>query len=400
MHVTRGEVFDVAVDIRRGSPTFGQWFGTMLSADNHRQMWIPPGFAHGFLVTSDHADSSYKVTANYAPADERGIAWNDPRARDRVAARRRPDAVGAGWRGAAPRATPSCRSSGHEDPRHRRARTARAQRSLRARTATVTTSSAPDVDELDICDPDATSRASPAHDARDQRRRVHRRRQGGDRARHARSRSIATAPATARARVRGARHSAAPRLDRLRVRRHAARGRIARTIRIAPLGVYGESKAAGEAGRARGGRHGRAHVVAVRRRAARASSTRCCGSRRSGPCCASSPTSTAARPMPTISPMRCSRSPRRPLGRAPITSATPARRRGTRSRPRSSPRRARARAHRVRANRCDHHGRVPDAGEAARVLGPRHHSNPGARHRAAARGSLASLRVVAHALEH
>lgn len=78
VHVTRGEVFDVAVDIRRGSPTFGRWFGTTLSAENHRQMWVPPGFAHGFLVTSDQADFVYKVTANYAPADERGIAWNDP----------------------------------------------------------------------------------------------------------------------------------------------------------------------------------------------------------------------------------------------------------------------------------------------------------------------------------
>jgi dTDP-4-dehydrorhamnose 3,5-epimerase len=77
--VTRGEVFDVAVDIRKGSPTFGQWFGATLSADNHRQMWVPPGFAHGFLVTSEHADFCYKVTANYAPSDERGIAWNDPK---------------------------------------------------------------------------------------------------------------------------------------------------------------------------------------------------------------------------------------------------------------------------------------------------------------------------------
>jgi dTDP-4-dehydrorhamnose 3,5-epimerase len=78
VHVTRGEVFDVAVDIRRGSPAFGNWFGTLLSADNHRQMWIPPGFAHGFLVTSAEADFAYKVTANYAPADERSLAWDDP----------------------------------------------------------------------------------------------------------------------------------------------------------------------------------------------------------------------------------------------------------------------------------------------------------------------------------
>ena len=78
VHVTRGEVFDVAVDIRRGSPTFGRWFGSLLSAENHRQMWVPPGFAHGFLVTSEQADFVYKVTANYAPTDERSLAWNDP----------------------------------------------------------------------------------------------------------------------------------------------------------------------------------------------------------------------------------------------------------------------------------------------------------------------------------
>ena len=78
VHVTRGEVFDVAVDIRAGAPSFGAWFGTVLSADNHRQMWIPPGFAHGFLVTSEQADVTYKVTATYAPADARAIAWNDP----------------------------------------------------------------------------------------------------------------------------------------------------------------------------------------------------------------------------------------------------------------------------------------------------------------------------------
>lgn len=78
VHVTRGEVFDVAVDIRRGSPQFGAWFGAVLSADNHRQMWIPPGFAHGFVVTSEVADFAYKVTANYAPADERSIRWDDP----------------------------------------------------------------------------------------------------------------------------------------------------------------------------------------------------------------------------------------------------------------------------------------------------------------------------------
>jgi len=76
--VTRGAVFDVAVDVRVGSPTFGKWFGTELSADNHRQLWIPPGFAHGFVVTSDAADFTYKCTAVYDPSDDRSLRWNDP----------------------------------------------------------------------------------------------------------------------------------------------------------------------------------------------------------------------------------------------------------------------------------------------------------------------------------
>lgn len=78
IHVPRGEVFDVAVDVRVGSPTFGRWSGTVLSADNHRQLWIPPGFAHGFLVSSDSADVAYKCTATYAPGDERSVRWDDP----------------------------------------------------------------------------------------------------------------------------------------------------------------------------------------------------------------------------------------------------------------------------------------------------------------------------------
>jgi dTDP-4-dehydrorhamnose 3,5-epimerase len=78
VHVTRGEIWDVAVDVRRGSPTFGKSFGAVLSAENHRQIWMPPGFAHGFVVLSDVADVAYKVTALYAPADERSILWNDP----------------------------------------------------------------------------------------------------------------------------------------------------------------------------------------------------------------------------------------------------------------------------------------------------------------------------------
>ncbi|WP_346353512.1 dTDP-4-dehydrorhamnose 3,5-epimerase [Azotosporobacter soli] len=76
--VLQGEVFDVAVDIRVGSPTFGQWEGVLLSGENHRQFWIPTGFAHGFCVVSDTALFSYKCTDRYAPECEGGIAWNDP----------------------------------------------------------------------------------------------------------------------------------------------------------------------------------------------------------------------------------------------------------------------------------------------------------------------------------
>ena len=78
VRVTDGAVFDVAVDIRKSSPTFGQWYGTVLSAENKRQMWIPPGFAHGFVVTSDNAEFLYKTTDYWAPEHERAILWNDP----------------------------------------------------------------------------------------------------------------------------------------------------------------------------------------------------------------------------------------------------------------------------------------------------------------------------------
>ena len=78
VRVTSGAVFDVAVDIRRGSPTFGRWVGVELSADNHRQLWVPPGMAHGFVVLSESADFLYKTTDYYAPQFERSIAWNDP----------------------------------------------------------------------------------------------------------------------------------------------------------------------------------------------------------------------------------------------------------------------------------------------------------------------------------
>lgn len=78
VRVVRGEVFDVAVDIRRSSPTFGKWVGVILSEENKQLFWIPPGFAHGFLVLSETADFLYKTTDFYSPADERTIRWNDP----------------------------------------------------------------------------------------------------------------------------------------------------------------------------------------------------------------------------------------------------------------------------------------------------------------------------------
>lgn len=78
VRVVQGEVFDVAVDLRKSSPTFGQWAGEILSAENKRQMWVPEGFAHGFIVLSGTAEFLYKTTDYYAPEHERLIAWNDP----------------------------------------------------------------------------------------------------------------------------------------------------------------------------------------------------------------------------------------------------------------------------------------------------------------------------------
>lgn len=78
VRVTAGAVFDVAVDVRKSSPQFGQWVGVELSGENHKQLWIPPGFAHGFLVLSDSADFLYKTTDFYAPASEVAIRWDDP----------------------------------------------------------------------------------------------------------------------------------------------------------------------------------------------------------------------------------------------------------------------------------------------------------------------------------
>lgn len=78
VRVIEGEVFDVAVDLRDGSPTFGKWYGVLLSAENKKQFFIPKNFAHGFLVVSDHAEFCYKCTDFYHPGDEGGIIWNDP----------------------------------------------------------------------------------------------------------------------------------------------------------------------------------------------------------------------------------------------------------------------------------------------------------------------------------
>lgn len=78
VRVVQGRVFDVAVDMRKSSPRLGQWVGVELSSDNHRQLWVPPGFAHGFVVLSDSADFLYKTTDYYQPSDERALAWDDP----------------------------------------------------------------------------------------------------------------------------------------------------------------------------------------------------------------------------------------------------------------------------------------------------------------------------------
>ena len=78
VRVAAGSVFDVVVDLRRSSPSFGKWWGTELSAENQRMLWVPPGLAHGILVTSPVADFLYKCTELYSPADEKTLAWNDP----------------------------------------------------------------------------------------------------------------------------------------------------------------------------------------------------------------------------------------------------------------------------------------------------------------------------------
>ena len=100
VYVLAGEVFDVAVDVRVGSPTFGQWTGALLSSEDHRQLWIPPGFAHGFCVTSESALFAYKCTAFYSVSDEVGVAWNDP-------------AIAIAWPVAEPQLSPKDRALPH-----------------------------------------------------------------------------------------------------------------------------------------------------------------------------------------------------------------------------------------------------------------------------------------------
>jgi dTDP-4-dehydrorhamnose 3,5-epimerase len=107
VRVVSGSVFDVAVDIRRSSSTFGQWVGVELSADNHEMLWVPPGFAHGFLVLSEYADFLYRCTDFYAPVHERAIRWDDPDLDVRwpLPTGQKPllsakDAVAPGWRDA------------------------------------------------------------------------------------------------------------------------------------------------------------------------------------------------------------------------------------------------------------------------------------------------------------
>ena len=95
VRVVKGTVFDVSVDLRRSSSTFGRWFGCKLTAENHRQLWIPPGFAHGFVALSDSAEFLYKTTDYWYPEHERSLLWNDP-------------AIGIDWqlKGAAPQLSP------------------------------------------------------------------------------------------------------------------------------------------------------------------------------------------------------------------------------------------------------------------------------------------------------
>ncbi len=130
VRVTSGSVFDVIVDLRRSSPSFGAWWGVELSAENHRMLWVPPGLAHGILVTSEFADFLYKCTDFYSPAHERTLAWNDPKLGDSMAAAagNRTQALGEGC----PRRELRRRSrNSHESAGARRRRPGRESGALR-----------------------------------------------------------------------------------------------------------------------------------------------------------------------------------------------------------------------------------------------------------------------------
>ena len=329
VHVTRGEVFDVAVDIRRGSPTFGQWFGTCCRPTNHRQMWIPPGFAHGFLVTSERAPtSSTRSPRTTTPTDERVDPLERSGARDRVAARRRADAVEA--RSRLRRALRDGRAADtrHEDPRHRWTRPARPQRARGAARTVTTSSHSTSTSSTSAIAAQRRAPSRAAHRSRDQRRRLHGGRQGRVRAR-ARVRDQPRRRGDARARVRGARRPPAPRLDRLRVRRHRRRARTARTIRSRRSASTARARPRASSARPRRRRHGRAHVVAVRR--GRPELRAHDAAARDGAAGAARRRRPARLPDVGRRPRRrAARARRRAAARADaITTATPARRRGT-----------------------------------------------------------------------
>ena len=132
VRVTSGSVFDVMVDLRRSSSSFGAWWGVELSAENHRMLWVPPGLAHGILVTSETADFLYKCTDFYSPAHERTLAWNDPALGDQMAAARGHRARSCRRRTHKARASPRSRNS-HESAGARRRRPNRAQPCARLR---------------------------------------------------------------------------------------------------------------------------------------------------------------------------------------------------------------------------------------------------------------------------
>ena len=281
VRVVAGEVFDVVVDLRRSSPTFGRWVGERLSAENRRMLWVPAGFAHGFLVLSDRAEFLYKTTDYYAPEHERTLLWNDPALGIAVAARGRAGAEAQGRRGHAARpggnlpvirvlVTGAGGQVGADDGARARG-TRRRDRPTIARRST---------SPIPIADRRAHPRSAPRRDR--ECRRLHR----------GRSRRDRNPSSRARVNARRARASSPPKrsalgalarafLDRLRLRRHEARA-LRRGRR------HGAARRV-RAHEARGRTRGRAkrlrprdpaHELGLRADAARTSCSRCCGSRR------------------------------------------------------------------------------------------------------------------------